>query len=201
VVLGQYGGYTDDETVPDNSKCPTFASVVLYIDNDRWKDVPFYIKAGKALEERKAEIRIQLKATPHFLFGENPDEMRNEIVLRLQPDEAVYMKVIVKAPGLNTEPVISELDLTYKQRYKEVDIPDAYPKLILDCIRGEQQHFVRRDELRAAWALFTPLLKKTDAGELPVHLYVWGSRGPEEADQLRERIGYVKNKNYKWGNA
>lgn len=106
VVLGQYtaadgeDGYLDDPTVPQGSRTPTFASIVLYIDNDRWAGVPFIIKAGKALDERKAEIRIQLHETPHFIFAGESSSSRNELVVRLQPDEAIYMKFIVKKPGL-----------------------------------------------------------------------------------------------------
>ncbi|KAI3425139.1 hypothetical protein D9Q98_008910 [Chlorella vulgaris] len=204
VVLGQYTaangqpGYTDDPTVPDDSKTPTFAAVTLYIDNDRWAGVPFVLKAGKALNERKAEIRVQLRATPHFVFNGEPESMRNELVVRLQPDEAIYLKMIVKKPGLEFDAAISELDLDYSRRYPEVDIPDAYPRLILDSIRGDQQHFVRRDELRAAWGIFTPLLHKIDAGEVEVHPYPYGSRGPAEADELLARADFVKNVAYDW---
>lgn len=203
-VLGQYTaspkgeGYLDDKTVPAGSRTPTFASMALYIDNDRWAGVPFLLRAGKALGERKTEIRVQLKATPHFVFGGDPETSRNEVVVRLQPDEAIYLKLIVKKPGLETEPSISELDLDYRSRYPDVVIPDAYPKLILDAIRGDQQHFVRRDELRAAWAIFTPLLHAIDRGEVPVHTYAYGSRGPVEADDLRDRVGWVKNLKYDW---
>ena len=76
--------------------------------------------------------------------------------------------------------------------------PAAYPKLILDAIRGDQQHFVRRDELRAAWAAFTPLLQRIDAGALPLHPYPYGSRGPRAAEELLARVGYVKNEAYTW---
>ena len=204
VVLGQYTaaqgepGYLDDETVPRGSHTPTFASTVVYIDNDRWAGVPFILKAGKALDERKAEIRLQLRETPHFIFDGNPHTSRNELVVRLQPDEAIYMKFIVKKPGLDTEPIISELDLDYSSRYPDTVIPDAYPKLILDAIRGDQQHFVRRDELRAAWSIFTPLLHAIDRGEVPIYPYAYGSRGPAEADALRTRVGWVQNAKYDW---
>lgn len=204
VVLGQYTGgkgepgYKDDPTVPAGSNTPTFAAMTLYIDNDRWAGVPFFLKAGKALNERKAEVRLQLRATPHFVFSGDPETCRNEIVMRLQPDEAIYMKMIVKKPGLEMEPTISELNLDYRSRYPDVVIPDAYPKLILDAIRGDQQHFVRRDELRAAWAIFTPILQEIDAGIIPVHPYEYGSRGPPQADAMRERVGWVKNLKYDW---
>ncbi|EFN53828.1 hypothetical protein CHLNCDRAFT_36395 [Chlorella variabilis] len=207
VVLGQYTaadaqpGYTDDPTVPAGSKTPTFASVTVFIDNDRWAGVPFVLKAGKALNERKAEIRVQLRSTPHFVFNGEPEAMRNELVVRLQPDEAIYLKLIVKKPGLEIDTAISELDLDYRQRYPGVVIPDAYPRLILDSIRGDQQHFVRRDELRAAWAICTPILHLIDAGALPVHPYPYGSRGPPEADELLARAGFVKNSRYDWHEA
>lgn len=207
VVLGQYTagdgepGYLDDPTVPAGSKTPTFAACVLYVDNDRWSGVPFILRAGKALNDRKAEIRIQMRSTPHFIFGadSDPEQMRNELVIRLQPSEAIYLKCMVKKPGLDMDAIISELDLDYKRRFPGTVIPDAYPKLILDAIRGDQQHFVRRDELRAAWAIFTPLLHRIDAGEVPVHLYPAGSRGPAASEELLQRAGFVRNVAYKWG--
>lgn len=76
----------------------------------------------------------------------------------------MYTKIVVKKPGIEMGAELSELDLSYEERYRGVNIPDAYERLILDCIRGDQQHFVRRDELRAAWAIFTPLLQVSGAG-------------------------------------
>ncbi|KAG7674860.1 hypothetical protein Ndes2526B_g07698 [Nannochloris sp. 'desiccata'] len=209
-VLGQYTarsnpaepGYLDDPTVPKGSNTPTYAALTLYVDNDRWSGVPIIIRAGKALSERKTEIRLQLHATPHFIFnkdgGNDASQMRNEIVIRLQPDEAIYMKMMVKAPGLEMSPVISELDLDYRRRYPGVVIPDAYSRLILECLRGDQQHFLRRDELRAAWAIFTPLLHAIDKGEVDVHKYEFGSRGPAAADELLAKAGYIRPKDYTW---
>ncbi|GIL45941.1 hypothetical protein Vafri_3047 [Volvox africanus] len=101
--------------------------------------------------------------------------MRNELVIRFQPGEAIYAKMVVKKPGLEMNYEMSELDLSYPERYKGVVIPDAYERLILDCIRGDQQHFVRRDELRAAWAIFTPLLHAVDAGAVQIHPYPYGT--------------------------
>jgi glucose-6-phosphate 1-dehydrogenase len=209
-VLGQYTarshppepGYLDDPTVPKGSKTPTYAALILYIDNDRWAGVPIIIRAGKALSERKTEIRLQLHATPHFIFNQDgandASQMRNEIVIRLQPDEAIYMKMMVKAPGLEMSPIISELDLDYRRRYPGVVIPDAYSRLILECLRGDQQHFLRRDELRAAWAIFTPLLHAIDKGKVDIHKYEFGSRGPAAADELLAKVGYIRPKNYTW---
>uniref|UniRef100_A0A7N1A5E0 Glucose-6-phosphate 1-dehydrogenase n=1 Tax=Kalanchoe fedtschenkoi TaxID=63787 RepID=A0A7N1A5E0_KALFE len=197
VVLGQYIGYRDDPTVPDNSNTPTFATMVLHIHNERWEGVPFILKAGKALNSRKAEIRIQFKDVPGDIFKCHK-QGRNEFVIRLQPSEAMYMKLTVKQPGLDMQTAQSELDLSYKQRYQGVPIPEAYERLILDTIRGDQQHFVRRDELKAAWEIFTPLLHRIDDGEFKPLPYTPGSRGPAEADELLAQAGYMQTHGYIW---
>lgn len=108
------------------------------------------------------------------------------------------MKLTVKQPGLEMSATQSELDLSYRQRYQDIVIPEAYERLLLDTIRGDQQHFVRRDELRAAWEIFTPLLHRIDKGELKPLVYKHGSRGPAEADELTERAGYVRTLGYIW---
>lgn len=127
IVLGQYvgnpdgkteserQGYLDDPTVPKGSNTPTFACAVLRIRNDRWDGVPFIMKSGKALNERKAEVRIQFKDVSGDIFDNKC--ARNELVIRVQPDEAVYLKISTKQPGMNFMPVETELDLTYKNRY------------------------------------------------------------------------------------
>ncbi|CAD6243759.1 unnamed protein product [Miscanthus lutarioriparius] len=197
VVIGQYDGYKDDPTVPDDSNTPTYASVVLRVHNERWEGVPFILKAGKALNSRKAEIRVQFKDAPGDIFR-CKKQGRNEFVIRLQPSEAMYMKLTVKKPGLEMATEQSELDLSYGLRYNDVKIPEAYERLILDTIRGDQQHFVRRDELRAAWEIFTPLLHDIDGGKLKSVPYKPGTRGPQEADELNKRMGYVQTHGYIW---
>ncbi|KAL1824674.1 hypothetical protein ACET3Z_011452 [Daucus carota] len=197
VVLGQYEGYLEDPTVPDDSHTPTFATMVLRIHNERWEGVPFILKAGKALNSRKAEIRVQFKDVPGDIFKSNK-QGRNEFVIRLQPSESMYMKLTVKQPGLKMLAIQSEMDLSYGQRYQDITIPEAYERLILDTIRGDQQHFVRRDELKAAWEIFTPLLHRIDNGEFKSIPYKRGSRGPEEADELLKRAGYVQTHGYIW---
>ncbi|XP_074362427.1 glucose-6-phosphate 1-dehydrogenase 5, cytoplasmic-like [Apium graveolens] len=105
----------------------------------------------------------------------------------------MYMKLTVKKPGLEMSTAQSELDLSYGQRYQDVTIPEAYERLILDTIRGDQQHFVRRDELKAAWEIFTALLHRIDKGELKSVSYKPGSRGPEEADELLKKLAMLKH--------
>ena len=189
--------YREDETVPSDSNCPTFAMCVLYVNNERWNGVPFIVKAGKALNESKVEIRVQLRDVPGDLFLQKAapkgTQTRNELVVRLQPDPSIYMKMTVKEPGLETTITQSEMELLYTDKYVNAVIPEAYERLILDCIYGDQQHFVRRDELQAAWSIFTPVLHFIDAGGMVPEEYAFGSRGPLEADELRKRVGHVTN--------
>jgi glucose-6-phosphate 1-dehydrogenase len=207
VVVGQYikndkgdEGYLEDPTVPAGSICPTFAQAHIRVHTPRWEGTPFIMKAGKALEERRAEIRVQFKDAPaaSFMF-DGATVPRNELVMRLQPDEAVYMKVNVKEPGLFNSMVQTELDLSYNQRYKGVYRPDAYARLILDCLKGSQASFVRTDELEQSWNIFDPLLKELEEKRIQPKPYVYGSRGPKEADEQSANVGgFIHNKAYNW---
>ncbi|XP_062870978.1 glucose-6-phosphate 1-dehydrogenase-like isoform X2 [Trichomycterus rosablanca] len=207
VVLGQYVGnpegegdvkmgYLDDPTVPEDSHTATFATAVLYVHNERWEGVPFVLRCGKALNERKAEVRLQFTDVPGDIF--NLQCQRNELVVRVQPDEAIYAKMMSKKPGVYFNPEETELDLTYRSRYKDVKLPDAYERLILDVFSGSQMHFVRSDELREAWRIFTPLLHQIEAEKAQPIPYTYGSRGPKEADELMKRVGFRYEGTYKY---
>ncbi|KAF6090436.1 glucose-6-phosphate dehydrogenase [Phyllostomus discolor] len=209
VVLGQYvgnpngegeatKGYLDDPTVPRGSTTATFAAVVLYVENERWDGVPFILRCGKALNERKAEVRLQFRDVAGDIFQQQCK--RNELVIRVQPNEAVYTKMMTKKPGMFFNPEESELDLTYGNRYKNVKLPDAYERLILDVFCGSQMHFVRSDELREAWRIFTPLLHRIEREKPQPIPYIYGSRGPAEADELMKRVGFQYEGTYKWVN-
>lgn len=134
-------------------------------------------------------------AGAQFLF-DTPSLPYNEIVIRLQPQEAIYIKTNVKRPGLHTSVIQSELDLTYHSRYKNIVNPDAYTRLLLDVLRGKQATFVRDDELEAAWRIVTPLLHQIEEGKVEPFLYKFGTRGPAAADDLIRRAGYVLNPEY-----
>jgi glucose-6-phosphate 1-dehydrogenase len=230
---GQMEGYLDDPTVPKGSNTPTFAVAALYIKNERWDGVPFILKCAKAMNDKKVEIRIQFsgfekRAKPAWLDRTDfqlledvpgntlfPDIARNELVVRIQPDEAVYIKMMNKSPGYNSAPKISELQLTYSRRYSDIRIPDAYEALMVDILRGDHSNFVRSDELAEAWRIFTPLLHKIEAAhpqpngtgkepvlsaspvsgqqkaaEVVVHKYPAGSRGPEGLDEFVGQFGF-----------
>ncbi|XAR48205.1 Glucose-6-phosphate dehydrogenase [Bertholletia excelsa] len=206
VVIGQYrshtkGGvtypaYTDDKTVPPGSLTPTFAAAALFINNARWDGVPFLMKAGKALHNKRAEIRVQFRHVPGNLynrnFGTDLDQATNELVIRVQPDEAIYLKINNKVPGLGMRLDRSNLNLLYAARYSK-EIPDAYERLLLDAIEGERRLFIRSDELDAAWSLFTPVLKELEEKRIIPEYYPYGSRGPVGAHYLAARC------NVRWG--
>lgn len=206
VALGQYKGretdgktfpaYLDDSTVPKGSLCPTFAAMALFIDNARWDGVPFLLKAGKALHKRQAEIRVQFRHAPGNLYGERQgrvEHVTNELVIRIQPDEAIYLRINNKVPGLGQRLDQTILDLQYKNAYGATELPDAYERLILDVINGDKRLFIRNDELEAAWKLFTPLLDKIEGQKIAPELYPYGSRGPIGAHYLASRF------NVRWG--
>lgn len=225
VIIGQYGksldgskpGYIDDDTVPKDSRCPTFCALAVYIKNERWDGVPFILKAGKALNEQKTEIRIQFKDVTSGIFKDIP---RNELVIRVQPNESVYIKMNSKLPGLSMQTAVTELDLTYRRRFSDLKIPEAYEALILDALKGDHSNFVRDDELDASWRIFTPLLHYLDENkeilpmEYPYGMNLFetlprisfadnnltGSRGPAVLDDFTASYGYKFNDpaGYQW---
>ena len=203
-VLGQYGkladgkqpAYLDDITVPLGFVTPTYACITFCIDNPRWDGLPCIMKAGKVPDNKKTEIRIQFKAIPGNLY---PNAAPNELVVRVQPNEAMYMKTNAKLPGMGHEVDQVELDMTYGSRFKDVRLPLAYERLILDVMRGDHSLFVRDDELKHAWKLFDPLLEAIDKKTIPVHIYPRGSRGPAQGDAMVAGCGFVRNERYQWG--
>jgi len=139
-------------------------------------------------------VRLQFKkAPPNSLFGEQP---QNELVIRIQPNEAIYYKMLAKLPGLTQsakDVKQTVLDLDLKKRFELRRTPEAYEKLIHDVIQGESHNFVRRDELEEAWRIFDPLLKSLEVDEKRVpERYAFGSRGPPKADALIDRMGFMR---------
>lgn len=186
-VLGQYGpsadgrikGYLDDDTVPADSRTVTFASIRLWIDNERWRGVPFTISAGKALDEKVNELRVRFKDVKTNIFcGSGRCPEANELIIRIQPDEGIFLRLNSKVPGMGVVIEPRDLDMEYHEAFKEV-IPDAYERLLLDVIAGERELFIRSDELEAAWDIFTPLLHEIDRSGLKPVIYPYGSCGPE----------------------
>ena len=160
-ACGDEPGYLDDESVPPGSRCPTFASLVLRVNNERWRGVPFLFTAGKGMDERVCELRVRYR--PHALnkmLDPHAGEHRNELVMRVQPDEALYMLTVAKEPGITTEQVRKQvcMDMRYATQFADSYVGDSYERMLLSAGRGEQALFVSAAELTETWRIFTPLL-------------------------------------------
>jgi glucose-6-phosphate 1-dehydrogenase len=197
VVVGQYGhstwrgqarkAYGEEDGVPAGSRTPTFAAAALQVDTPRWKGVPFIIRAGKGMNERESEVRIQFRDVEGNIFARGARSLpANELVVRIQPEEALYLSVINKRPGL--VPVLdrTNLDLQYHSAFSGQQIPDAYECLLLDVLEGDKSLFIRDDELAAAWDIFTPVLTALEEQGVVPESYPFGSMGPP-VDHLLDR--------------
>eukprot|EP01028_Stygiella_incarcerata_P011021 TRINITY_DN601_c0_g1_i4.p1 TRINITY_DN601_c0_g1~~TRINITY_DN601_c0_g1_i4.p1 ORF type:complete len:434 (-),score=114.68 TRINITY_DN601_c0_g1_i4:157-1458(-) len=189
IVIGQYRGrgtevgYQQDPTVHPRSITPTFAAAILNIHNRRWDGVPIMLKCGKGMEERRAEIRVQFRSVPGELYKDVASLRPNELVIRIHPDEAIYWNIMNKVPGISTVVAPGRLDLQYRSTY-DLPIPDAYVRLLLDCLRGDQSSFVFEEELEASWKIYDPILRELESKKIKPLSYVFGSRGPAAADYL-----------------
>mmetsp|Transcript_46756 Transcript_46756/g.134668 ORF Transcript_46756/g.134668 Transcript_46756/m.134668 type:complete len:339 (-) Transcript_46756:40-1056(-) len=193
--LGQYTaaagepGYLDDQTVPAGSRCPTFAALVLRVDNDRWRGVPFLLRAGKGLDERLAEVRVTFKKKGYntLLPGEP-----NELVLRIQPDEGIYVKCINKRPGWNHDQMAPvQLKMSYRHSFPGSYVAGAYERMLLNASKGDQSLFVGSTELVEAWRIFTPLLDEIDRSRPQPVPYPFGSAAPDGVVEFARRHDVV----------
>lgn len=205
IVRGQYvsgeidgkpvPGYGEEENVAPGSFTETFVAAKFLIDNWRWKGVPFYLRSGKRMARKVTEIAVTFKHVPHSLFAPFSPELlpANVLVLNIQPEDGFSLNIQAKHPG----PKLCMSTLSMDFRYHEAfgfEMPDAYERLILDCMQGDQTLFIRSDALEVTWSLFTPVLeawqndeKNKEAGEL--HTYSAGSWGPEASYSLIEQDG------------
>ncbi|MGL4309561.1 MAG: glucose-6-phosphate dehydrogenase, partial [Paracoccaceae bacterium] len=197
IVRGQYlagggeGGYLEHAENPA-SRTESYIAMKVGISNWRWKGTPFYLRTGKRLRSRASEIAITFKAPPHSIF-DNPQGMHaNVLVIRLQPNEGMTMTVMIKEPGpggLRLTQVPLDMSFATALGAEGTDIPDAYERLIMDVIRGNQTLFMRGDEVEAAWAWTDPIIAGWEArGDKP-HAYDPGTNGPEESLMLLHRDG------------
>ena len=197
VALGQYGsgniegspvaGYRDEPGISPDSAVPTYAAMKVYIDNWRWHGVPFYLRSGKRLAARKGEISVHFRPVPHLLFMPHITEAinPNTLLLRIQPDEGVSIFFQAKRQGSRVclDPV--EMNFTYQK----TGSIDAYERILLDCMEGDQMLFVREDAVETTWSLLTPLLERIEQRADPRSFpnYAAGSSGPATADMLINR--------------
>lgn len=174
-------GYLEEEGAVVGSKTETFAAIRVDIDNWRWAGVPFYLRTGKRLPVKGTEIAIHFKKLPHNIFKETYQDLpANKLIIRLQPDEGVEIHLLNKVPGLGEQMELQQtkLDLSFSETFKNDRIADAYERLILEAMLGNQSLFVRRDEVEAAWGWVDGILDSWKASnELPKP-YPAGSWGP-----------------------
>jgi glucose-6-phosphate 1-dehydrogenase len=192
-VLGeQVSSYRDEQDVAPDSVTPTYAALKLHVDNWRWQGVPFYLRSGKRLPRKTSEIAVVYRQVPHLLFGgEARDDLcPNVISLRIQPDEGISLRFAAKLPGMELRMRPVDMDFSYGNSFGLVELPNAYERLLLDCMLGEATLFTRGDEVEAAWSLLQPLLDAWDKGPQDgLAFYEAGTWGPREADLLLEAEG------------
>jgi glucose-6-phosphate 1-dehydrogenase len=199
-VRGQYGageaagqktaGYRKEKDVPADSRTETFAALKLFVDNWRWSGMPFYLRTGKFLPEKLSEIVVRFRSPPLTLFQKQCEApvFPNDLVIRVQPDEGISWRLNGKVPGgqMNIQPVA--LDFFYKTTF-HVEPPEAYERLILDAMLGDQTLFIRGDEAEAAWAVIDPIEQGWAESKQPPQEYAPGSWGPKRAMELIELDG------------
>ena len=183
-------GYLDELDGAAESPTETFVALKAEVQTWRWAGVPFYLRTGKRLPTRVSEIVIHFRAVPLSIFGSAGGSLvNNQLVIRLQPDEGVALKLMIKDPGPGGMRFREEsLNLSFKDAFKARN-PDAYERLLMDVIRGNQQLFMRRDEVEAAWVWADPILDAWSRMGQPLQGYTAGAWGPSSSVALIERDG------------
>ena len=190
-VLGEKSdAYRHELNVNPASRVETFSAMKIFVDNWRWADVPFYLRAGKRLPKRVTDISIHFRPAPYPLFRKvtSINAQPNVLAIRIQPDEGISLKFDSKVPG----PAVRSAPVTMEFRYATsfgAEPPEAYERLLLDTMLGESTLFARRDEVETAWAWLDPLLKAWAGDGQDPDFYPAGTWGPEAADRLIERDG------------
>lgn len=202
VVRAQYGAgaingkrvpaYRDEQNIPPESATETYVALRLHVDNWRWAEVPFFVRVGKRMPKGGTEIAIHFKNVPPVLFNRSNDEVldQNVLVIRIQPDEGVALRMCAKLPGssLRIEPV--KMDFHYGTSFGKAT-PEAYERLLLDAMSGDATLFARRDEVEEAWKFVDAIRESWDENDEDLAFYSAGSWGPTEADKLIERDGFT----------
>jgi len=200
IVRGQYGagfvggepaiGYREEEKVDPKSNIETFVALRLFIDNWRWHDVPFYLRGGKRLPKRATEIAISFKLPPGVLFQEEDKKHEpNVLAIRIQPDEGTALKINCKVPGPASPIQPVKMDFRYGS-YFGMSPPEAYERLILDCMMGDSTLFAREDEVFNSWTLLTPVLEHWKSIEPDCFPnYQAGTWGPDLAEEMMAHDG------------
>lgn len=200
-VRGQYSagwmkgkpvpGYREEPGVNPESTTPTYVAMKFVVDNWRWQGVPFYLRTGKRLPKKVSEIAIHFREVPYLIFQSAAQQVNaNILTMRIQPNEGISLRFEVKMPGPDLRTRSVEMDFSYGSAFGIAN-SDAYDRLLLDCMMGDQTLFTRADEVEAAWQVVTPALSVWDAPSDPTSVpqYEAGTWEPAEAEQLIEQDG------------
>ncbi len=184
-------GYLDEPDIASDSRTESYVALRLLIDNWRWAGVPFYLRTGKRLPKRATEIAIQFKTAPHrfFLQTDTPELAPNLLTLKIQPDEGISLRFGAKVPGPAIKVRTVNMEFLYGTSFDGTP-PEAYERLLLDAMVGDSTLFTRKDEVEAAWALVSSILRGWWRARGPIPTYDAGTWGPEEADAMVERNGF-----------
>jgi glucose-6-phosphate 1-dehydrogenase len=192
-VRAQYDGYCDAEGVAPASQTPTYAALKLYIDNWRWKGVPFYLRSGKALMTKTSQIVIEFQHPPHLMFH-LPDESKftpNILTLAIQPGEGIHLMFEAKVPDSDQDMLSVNMEFRYRDSFNKA-LPDAYERLLSEAFQCDASLFTRSDSIEAAWRLIDPIIQGWEQNNAPeLTAYTPGTWGPMEAESMLARDGRV----------
>lgn len=187
----QVPGYREETGVNPNSTTPTYVAMKFLVDNWRWQGVPFYLRTGKRLPKKVSEIAIQFREVPHLIFQSAAQQVNaNILAMRIQPNEGISLRFEAKMPGPDLRTRSVDMDFSYGSTFG-ISTSDAYDRLLLDCMMGDQTLFTRADEVEAAWQVVTPALSVWDAPADPASIpqYEAGTWEPAEAELLINQDG------------
>ncbi len=194
-VRGQYEGYRDSSGVAADSQTATYAALRLFIDNWRWKGVPFYLRSGKAMPAKSSAIIVEFQPPPDVIFqlGRKAGFTPNFLSICIQPDEGIQLRFETKVPDTVAESRSVNMSHSYMEAFPDIVLPDAYERLLLDALRGDAALFARNDGIENAWRLVDPIVagRAADEKPSPLHIYPSGSWGPEAADALLAKDGHA----------
>src|SRR5437588_5589824 len=192
VIDGQpVPGYKEEKGVAPNSTTETYVALKLFIENWRWADVPFYIRTGKSLPKRSTEVTIQFKRVPHQLYkpSETKGLVPNRLTIKIQPDEGISLKFGAKLPGAARHLSDVDMNFSYASAFG-IESPEAYERLLADCMVGDSTLFIRRDETEMSWCVVDSITNGwKNMPATSVTTYPAGTWGPKETDELIERDG------------
>ena len=190
-LRGQYEGYLQEPGVPHDSRSETFAALKLHIDNWRWKDVPFYLRSGKAMSCRTSQIVIQFLEPPHFLFADQSKQPMegNQLVIQIQPAEGIQLHFQTKVPDSGMRLRTTDLDFRFADEFSKA-VPEAYQRLLLDAMLGDASLFARSDEVALAWQIIDPIIAAWRGEQAPpLQRYPRGMWGPPICTQWMNNDG------------